>query len=77
MSWLIHTHAALVHVERERAWGRAAIEIGVELGRVNRYDVVVSSGPPHMVHDAGRTMALAAAACRSSWIFETRGARSS
>ena len=57
-SWLIHTHAALVHVERERAWGRAAIEIGAELGRANRYDVVVSSGPPHMVHDAGRTLAL-------------------
>jgi hypothetical protein len=57
-SWLIHTHAALVHVERERSWGRAAIEIGAELGRANRYDVVVSSGPPHMVHDAGRTLAL-------------------
>ncbi len=57
-SWLIHTHAALVHVERERAWGRAAVEIGVELGRANRYDVVVSSGPPHMVHDAGRTLSL-------------------
>src|SRR5262249_54382387 len=55
--WLVHAHASIVHVERERAWGSAAIETGVALGRANRYDVVVSSGPPHMVHDTARTVA--------------------
>ncbi len=56
--WLVHAHASIVQVARERAWGRAAIEIGAALGRANRYDVVVSSGPPHMVHDTARTTAL-------------------
>ncbi len=55
--WLVHAHAAVVRVEREKAWGRAAIAIGVELARANRYDVVVSSGPPHMVHDTARRLA--------------------
>ena len=56
--WLVHAHAAVVRVEREKAWGRSAIAIGVALARANRYDVVVSSGPPHMVHDTARTLAL-------------------
>jgi hypothetical protein len=55
--WLVHAHAAVVRVERERAWGRAAVELSARLGRANHYDVVVSSGPPHMVHDAARTVA--------------------
>ena len=55
--WLVHAHAAVVRVEREKAWGRAAIAIGVELATSNRYDVVVSSGPPHMVHDTARMLA--------------------
>ena len=60
--WLVHAHASVVHVERERAWGSAAIKLGVGLGsggaRATHYDVVVSSGPPHMVHDTARTIAL-------------------
>jgi hypothetical protein len=56
--WLVHAHASIVRVERDRAWGRAAIATGAGLGRANRYDAVVSSGPPHMVHDAARTVAL-------------------
>ena len=55
--WLVHAHAAVVRVEREKAWGRTAIAIGVELARAHRYDVVVSSGPPHMVHDTARRLA--------------------
>ncbi len=55
--WLIHAHSAVVRIECEKAWGRAANAIGVELARANRYDVIVSSGPPHMVHEAARRLA--------------------
>ena len=38
-------------------WARAAARLGIELARKNRYRVVVSSSPPHLVHEASRLIA--------------------
>jgi hypothetical protein len=35
-----------------------AAELGLALARENRYDVVLSSGPPHAAHDAARRIAM-------------------
>jgi hypothetical protein len=67
--WLVHAHAAVVRVEREKAWGRAAIAIGAELARARQYDVIVSSGPPHMVHDTARILAER---CRLPLVMDLR-----
>ena len=39
------------------AWTRRAVRRGVMLARETRYDCVVSSGPPHMAHEAARQIA--------------------
>jgi glycosyltransferase involved in cell wall biosynthesis len=39
---------------------RRAASLGSALARVNSYDVVVSSGPPHAAHDAARMIAAEA-----------------
>jgi len=39
---------------------RRATELGTALARVNSYDAVVSSGPPHAAHDAARAIAAQA-----------------
>lgn len=36
-----------------------AVQLGKELARATRYDVIVSSGPPHAAHDAAREIAAA------------------
>lgn len=36
------------------AWAEAAARLGERLGREVNYDLVVTSGPPHMAHEAGR-----------------------
>ena len=45
-----------VWVEHSRiaAWARGAARLGLELGRTTPYAAVVSSGPPHMAHEAAR-----------------------
>lgn len=52
-------HAALVHIARETQWADEAIRLGRELAASERYDVVASSGPPHMAHEAARAIAAA------------------
>jgi len=51
-----HAHFALADV-----LARRASAIGAELTAVTRYDVVVSSGPPHTGHEAAKTIAARAA----------------
>lgn len=46
----VHFSLADVHAQRAAA-------LGVALARANRYDVVVSSGPPHAAHDAAKRIA--------------------
>ena len=40
------------------AWTRRAVRKGTLLARGTRYDCVVSSGPPHMAHEAARQIAV-------------------
>jgi hypothetical protein len=57
---LVDAHAALVTIARQKAWSDAAASLGTTLANQASYDVVVSSGPPHMAHDAARLIANAA-----------------
>jgi hypothetical protein len=57
---LVYAHAALVEIAREKAWSDAAANLGTAMSKQASYDIVVSSGPPHMAHDAARLIATAA-----------------
>jgi hypothetical protein len=43
-----------------RRWAAAAARLGVALSKATEYEFVVSSGPPHMAHEAARRIAQAA-----------------
>lgn len=45
------------HYARWRHWSRDAAAVGVALAQETDYACVVSSGPPHMAHDAARRIA--------------------
>lgn len=53
-------HAALVHIARETQWANEVIRLGRGLAASERYDIVASSGPPHMAHEAARAIAVGA-----------------
>lgn len=62
-SWkqgLVRSHAALVHIAKQTQWANEAAAMGRALAVENRYDVVASSGPPHMAHEAARQIAASA-----------------
>jgi len=68
-AWLIH--------RRDMAWADAAAEAGRELARSEKYRVVLSSGPPHLAHEAARRASVAAGAplvvdYRDPWSFSRR-----
>ena len=46
-----------VHFQLADALARRAAALGSRLAAKNRYDIVVSSGPPHAAHDAARRIA--------------------
>jgi hypothetical protein len=48
-SWLYHA--------AEQVWADRALSLGMRLSRHQRYDAVVSCGPPHMPHEAARRIA--------------------
>jgi glycosyl transferase family 4 len=54
---LVEAHAALVQVAQQKDWAEAAAGIGAALAKQARYEFVVSSGPPHMAHEAARLIA--------------------
>jgi hypothetical protein len=54
---IVRAHAALVHIAKQTQWANEATALGHALAAVNRYDLVVSSGPPHMAHEAARAVA--------------------
>ena len=41
---------------RVRTWSARAAEVGYRLLQAGRYRAVVTCGPPHLVHEAGRTL---------------------
>ena len=48
------------YYRRWRRWAATAARRGVALSRVTKYECVISSGPPHMAHEAARRIARAA-----------------
>ena len=48
-------HAWRAHV-RSRTWARRAAEVAHQLLRAAHYRSVITCGPPHMVHEAGRML---------------------
>jgi hypothetical protein len=57
---LVRAHGAWISIASEKIWARSAVRIGNALARAHRYDAVLSSGPPHMAHDAARRIAMEA-----------------
>ncbi|HEX8945751.1 MAG TPA: glycosyltransferase [Gemmatimonadaceae bacterium] len=57
---LVEAHAALVRIATQRSWAKAAARLGGSLAKQAEYDIVVSSGPPHMAHEAARSIAKTA-----------------
>jgi hypothetical protein len=51
---LLRSFRARVEYARDRGWAAAAARLGVRLGQHTTYSLVISSGPPHMAHEAGR-----------------------
>lgn len=47
-----------VHL-RDQGWMKLAVQTGLRVGRQFRPDIVLSCGPPHLVHEAGRRLAAA------------------
>jgi glycosyltransferase involved in cell wall biosynthesis len=48
-------------IRRSASWTHAAARIAIDLTKHRRYTAVISSGPPHMAHEAGRQVAVSAA----------------
>jgi hypothetical protein len=51
---LVRSYLAGMDVARGRNWAHAASRLACELARAERYEAVVTSGPPHMAHEGGR-----------------------
>ncbi|MGQ0702390.1 MAG: hypothetical protein ACT4PM_04565 [Gemmatimonadales bacterium] len=56
---IIRAGNVLVSHQRYLAWARLAIRTGLRVGQQYPPDLVLSCGPPHMVHEAGRSLAQA------------------
>ena len=54
---MVRAYFAWLEFARPGNWARAAARLGATLARHSHYDVVVSSGPPHMAHEAARRIA--------------------
>ena len=48
------------HYRQWRSWASRAARRGIALSRANQYECVISSGPPHMAHEAARRIAASA-----------------
>ncbi len=48
------------YYRRWRRWAAAAARCGIALSKDTKYECVISSGPPHMAHEAARRIAQAA-----------------
>lgn len=54
---VVRAYFAWLEFARPGNWARSAARLGITLARHSRYDAVVSSGPPHMAHEAARRIA--------------------
>jgi len=54
---LLRLYWVLVEQAHYAAWARGAVALGTRLVREEEHAAVISSGPPHMSHEAGRDIA--------------------
>ena len=54
---IIRAYHVWLEFARDENWARAAAAVGGAVMRGTRYSAVISSGPPHMAHEAGRILA--------------------
>jgi len=54
----VRTYLAAMDVARGRNWAHAAARLASEMARTQGYVAVVTSGPPHMVHEGGRLASI-------------------
>lgn len=66
MTWLdgglrsvLRVRNILLQQIQEHAWAKTAIQTGLRVGHQFRPDLVLSCGPPHILHEAGRRLAAA------------------
>ena len=50
LAWVVHGQSA--------HWSKDAAKLGSQLAKTTRYKAVITCGPPHMVHEAGRMVAI-------------------
>lgn len=51
---IVRAYLAWLEYERDGNWAHDAARMGRRLADETRYDFIITSGPPHMAHDAGR-----------------------
>ncbi|MHB1329260.1 MAG: glycosyltransferase family protein [Gemmatimonadales bacterium] len=56
---LVRAHHVWQRYAKEMAWSRAAVDAGLEAFSAAPPDLVLTSGPPHLIHEAGRRLANA------------------
>ena len=54
---LVRSYVAWMDVKRDNGWARAAARVATSLAGSGNYLAVISSGPPHMAHEAARLTA--------------------
>lgn len=54
---LVRAHHVWQRYAKEMGWSKAAVSVGLEAFPAAPPDIVLSSGPPHLVHEAGRRLA--------------------
>lgn len=68
---VIRAYNAWRDFARDGAWSRAASELGLQVSEQYRHDAVVTCGPPHMAHEAGRRLARKR---HIPWVMDMRDA---
>jgi hypothetical protein len=56
---MVRTYLAGMDVARGRNWAHAAARLAADIASSQRYVTIVTSGPPHMAHEAGRLASVA------------------
>ena len=56
---LVRAWYAWQFTAQELAWARDAADLAVRLAAANRYEAVITSGPPHQTHEGGRRVSRA------------------
>lgn len=74
---LKRAYHAWLSILREKKWSRRAAKLGLRLAGSRAYSAVITSGPPHLVHEAGRiicgdTGAAFVMDLRDPWSFSRR-----